>query len=108
MNGCIFCKIAKKEVDKEFTYEDSDIMVFPDINPIKPVHLLVVPKRHISDFSDLDKNLGDKIIETAQKMVKEKDLIGKGYRILVNGGGAQHIDHLHIHLIGPMGQKVGW
>lgn len=83
-------------------------MVFPDINPIKPTHLLVVPKKHIPDFLDLDKDLGEKIIDIAQKMVKEKDLMGKGYRILVNGGGAQHMDHLHIHLIGPMGLKVGW
>ena len=104
---CIFCKIAKKEIPKEFTYEDGDIMVFPDIHPIKPVHLLIVPKKHIKEFSEVsDSLLFQKLCAVVQKMAKEKDLIGKGYRIMVNAGGAQIIDHLHIHLIGPLGLQV--
>jgi len=109
MNDCIFCKIRDGEIAKEFTYQDDDIMVFPDIHPIKPIHLLIVLKKHIPDFSELeDNNSRLKIFETVQKMTKEQGLSGKGYRIVVNGGGAQHVDHLHMHLLGPMGLKVGW
>ena len=109
MNDCIFCKIRDGEIGKEFIYQDEDVMVFPDINPLKPTHLLTVPKKHIPDFSSLeDNNLKVKILDTIQKMVKEQDLEDKGYRIVVNGGGAQHVDHLHFHLLGPMGLKVGW
>ena len=103
MKDCIFCKIAKHEIPKEFTYEDDDIMVFPDINPLKPVHVLVVPKEHIEDFANLnDRNLFFKIKKTLDKVVKLEKLSDKGYRISVNGGGAQLINHLHFHVIGPI------
>ncbi len=109
MNDCIFCKISNGEVSKEFIYQDKDIMVFPDINPVKPIHLLIVPRIHVKDFSSLEDNsLKVKIFDTVQKMAKEQGLEDKGYRIVANGGGAQHVDHLHFHLLGPMGSKVGW
>lgn len=102
--GCIFCKIRDREIPKEFTYEDEDIMVFPDINPIKPIHLLVMPKKHIKDFLDFDDlALLEKVKNIIQKMIREQGLKGKGYRLVVNGGGAQIIDHLHVHLVGPLG-----
>lgn len=107
MDECIFCKISKHEVPKEFTYEDDEVMVFPDINPIKPIHLLVVSKKHIPDFSQI-KDLERKMFETVRNVIKEKGLSEGGYRLVINGGGAQVIDHLHIHVLGPMGQKVGW
>lgn len=107
MNGCIFCKIAKREIPKNFTYEDKDIMVFPDINPVAPVHLLIMPKRHIRDFEDFEDDiLMSKIRRAIQKMIKEQKIEDKGYRLVVNGGGAQIIDHLHIHLMGDIGRKV--
>lgn len=107
MTSCIFCKIAKREMPKGFTYEDGEVMVFPDINPIAPVHLLVVPKKHISELLEIsDENLVNKLWKTVQKMVKKTGLEDKGYRLTVNGGGAQIIDHLHIHLVGPMGKHV--
>lgn len=107
MDDCIFCKIARHEIPKEFTYEDEDVMVFPDINPIKPTHLLIVSKKHIKDFLDVEeKILFEKLCIVIQKMIKKMSLENKGYRILVNGGGAQIIDHLHIHLLGPIGLKV--
>lgn len=104
---CIFCKIASHEMSKDFTYEDEEIMVFPDIHPIKPIHLLIVPKKHIATFSHLDDDvvLG-KIRKIIQKMIVEFNLEGKGYRIVINGGGAQQIDHLHFHLTGPWGNKI--
>jgi len=107
MKDCVFCKIANKEIAKDFTYEDEDIMVFPDIHPVAPIHLLIVPKRHIRDFGDLrDDTLLGKLREVIQNMIKEQKIQDKGYRLVVNGGGAQIIDHLHIHLMGKIGQKV--
>lgn len=106
MSDCIFCKIANKEIPKEFDYEDEDIMVFPDIHPNRPTHLLIIPKKHISDFSEAeDSMLYEKIFSVVKKMVKEKGLENKGYRIVINGGGAQIIDHLHVHLLSPIGRK---
>lgn len=107
MNSCIFCQIARREIPKEFTYEDEEIVVFPDINPVRPVHLLIMPKKHIADFLDPAGDLLWKKLRTvAQKMIREQKLENRGYRILINGGGAQIIDHLHLHLMGPMGEKV--
>ena len=107
MNDCIFCKIAKGEISTKFVYEDSDVVVFPDIRPFKPVHLLIVPKKHIPDFLEVQNaSLFEKLCSIAQKMVKKEHLNGKGYRLSINGGGAQIINHLHIHLMGPMGLMV--
>ena len=107
MGNCIFCKIANREIPKVFTYEDKDIMVFPDIHPVAPVHLLIMPKIHIVDFFDLkNSELWDKLRIITQKMIKEQKVENKGYRLVVNGGGAQIIDHLHIHLMGRIGQKL--
>lgn len=105
--NCIFCKIAQKEIPKELLYEDRDVIAFEDIRPAKPVHLLIVPKKHIGDFLDIeDTSLLGKIGHTIQTLVKEKKLEKKGYRILLNGGGAQIVHHLHFHLLGPMGMAV--
>lgn len=105
--SCIFCKIISKEIPKEFTYEDSDVVAFPDIRPLKPIHLLVMPKVHIADFMTLENDrILAKIRKVIQALVKEHKLEGKGFRIVVNGAGAQIIDHLHFHLMGPMGKAV--
>lgn len=105
MKDCIFCKIAKHEISKEFGYEDSDVMVFDDINPLAPIHILIVLKKHVKDFIEFsDDKLWRKIREVAQMMVKKKGLTNKGYRFTINGGGAQIVDHLHIHITGPLGK----
>ena len=70
MNDCIFCSIRDGKIPKEFTYQDEDIMVFPDINPVKPIHLLVVTKKHIEDFLNFeDKELLNKINSVTQRMI---------------------------------------
>lgn len=107
MNDCIFCKIAHKEIPKKFTYEDENVMVFPDIHPLKPIHLLIIPKKHIVDVAGVeDPSLFAKLLQVVQKMITEQNLEGKGYRIVMNGGGAQIIDHFHIHLMGPVGKTA--
>lgn len=104
MDDCIFCKIRDGKIPKEFTYQDQDVMVFPDIHPLKPVHLLIVPKKHIADFLELeDEALVNRLHKVVQDMIREQNLEGKGYRVTVNGGGYQIVDHLHIHLLGPLG-----
>jgi diadenosine tetraphosphate (Ap4A) HIT family hydrolase len=68
---------------------------------------LIIPKKHIEDFLDLqDDGLFGKIRETVQKMVKEQNLTNKGYRVTINGGGAQVINHLHVHLLGPLSRTA--
>ena len=105
---CIFCKIANKEIPKDFIYEDSEIMVFDDIHPIKKVHILTMPKKHISDLLNLEEEkLLTKLMFKIKDLVKKYNLEDNGYRLVVNGGGAQEIDHLHIHLMGPMGRAIG-
>ncbi|OGH14399.1 MAG: hypothetical protein A3H50_01245 [Candidatus Levybacteria bacterium RIFCSPLOWO2_02_FULL_37_10] len=107
MIDCIFCKIAVHDTPKKFTYEDREIMAFPDIHPIAKVHILIMPKKHIKDLLELkDNSVLEKLKNIIQKIIKEQKLEDKGYRIVVNGGGAQVIDHLHFHLIGPLGKKV--
>jgi len=104
---CIFCKIITKQIPKEFTYEDDSIVVFPDIHPIKKVHLLVIPKKHIEDFLHIDDaTLMDKIRIVLQQLVRKNVLEDKGYKIVVNGGGGQVVPHLHFHLIGPTGRNA--
>lgn len=107
MENCIFCKISKGEVPKEFSYQDNEVMVFPDIHPVAPTHLLIVPREHIEDFSGIeDPSLVSKIIKIIQNLIKSNKLSDKGYKIILNGGGAQIINHLHFHLIGPVGHAV--
>ena len=107
MTDCIFCKIIKKEIPARILYEDSDMIVFPDIHPAKPVHLLIVLKQHISDLLELtDESLWSKVRLVIGKMVREQKLEGKGFRVGINGGGAQAIDHLHVHLMGPISKTA--
>jgi len=104
MNDCIFCKIVTGEIPKDFVYQDENIVAFDDISPVKPTHVLFIPKVHVESFEKIedDKFLAS-IRRGIQKVVEKKGLIGKGYKIVVNGGGAQVINHLHFHLMGPVG-----
>lgn len=107
MSECIFCKIARKEIPKEFAYEDDDIVAFDDINPVAPVHLLIIPKKHIKDFFEVeDDKIHLAISHAIKKLIEQKGLDSKGYRIEVNGGGAQDVFHLHFHLFGPRKQGM--
>jgi len=107
MEDCIFCKIVRGEIPKEFRYKDDNIVAFDDINPAAKTHVIFAPKEHIKAFEDLtsDAILGS-VRLGMQKLISEKNLAGVGYKIIVNGGGAQIVDHLHFHLIGPIGLKV--
>ena len=101
MKDCIFCRIINEEIPTKFVHKDSDIFVFHDINPKAPTHLLIVPREHIKTFLDLeDKHswLLTKMIKVVQRLVKDKKL-ERSFRVLINGGTHQIVDHLHFHLL---------
>ena len=105
MNDCIFCKIINKEIPSEIVYENEYVIAFKDINPKAPVHILIVPKKHIPTFNDITKDdfpIYNKIIEAVQKIAKDFNVAESGYRVLVNVNkeGGQVIYHLHVHLLG--------
>lgn len=109
MNECIFCKIINKEIPKEFTFESENVVVFPDINPSADIHLLIVPKKHIGGLVDIQKEHRDLLAEVYQvinKLVIENNLTDQAYRVVVNGGVAQHVPHLHFHLLGGNWKKM--
>ena len=102
---CLFCKIVNGQIPSEFLYEDDDFVVFRDINPAAPVHLLLVPKKHIRSINDLqeeDKDIISGLFMIAADMAKKQGVNESGYKLLFNveKGGGQVIFHLHLHLIG--------
>lgn len=100
---CIFCKIVSGEMGTEFAYEDDHVVAFNDIEPQKPVHMLVIPKKHVKEFLELeDDEVLSSVRKAVQQLILDNSLEKQGYRIEVNGGGFQLVDHLHFHLMGPM------
>lgn len=107
---CLFCQIAQQEIPADIVYEDDIVMVFKDINPKARVHHLIIPKKHIANFSQLsatDAQVLVKIMYTAKRIAREEGIDQSGYRLIfnVNDDGGQEVQHLHLHLIG--GQKLG-
>ncbi len=105
MENCIFCKIAQKEVPSEIIYEDEKVIVFKDLNPKAPVHLLVVPREHIASVRELeekDKEIIGELFLVAKKVAEKEGIGESGYKLAVNvgEGGGQEVFHLHIHLLG--------
>ena len=103
--GCIFCQIAHGQTDTEMLYQSDSLVVFKDINPHAPVHLLLVPKKHIrrvNDVSEADQGILAELILVAKQMAKEHGVARSGYKLIYNveRGGGQVVFHLHMHLIG--------
>lgn len=107
---CIFCKIAKKEISSTVVYEDELIVMFKDLNPIAPVHLLAVPKNHISSANDITPENSQIIAHIFEVIAKESKNLGLdgGYRIINNCGelGGQTVGHIHFHIVG--GKALAW
>ena len=102
-NDCIFCKIVKKEIPASIVYEDEELLVFKDINPIDKVHLLIIPKEHIENLFSCEKKhnaLLSKMLLLAPKLAKENGL--EGFRVMINSGekGGQEVFHIHFHVYG--------
>jgi histidine triad (HIT) family protein len=105
MEDCIFCKIAKKEIPAKIVYEDQRLLAFDDIEPKAPVHVLIIPKKHISSVAELkteDRELVGEIFMIAPKIADMKGIAKSGYRILANKGkdAGQTVEHIHFHLLG--------
>ena len=102
--SCIFCKIAAGEIPARKAHEDDDLLVFHDIHPWAPVHVLVVPKRHIASMAEVteaDAGLMGKMMVLAPKLMRDLGVTG-GFRQVINTGadGGQEVYHLHMHLMG--------
>lgn len=105
---CIFCKIINNEIPSTRVYEDDTIIAFNDINPIAPVHILVVPKVHINSLMELENNeLLIHILEVIKQIAKEQGIDKDGFRVVTNIGenAGQEVKHLHFHILG--GTKLG-
>ena len=104
MDNCIFCKIVRDEIPTKKIYEDDDVIAFNDINPVAPVHILLIPKLHIASLSETEEshlNLLGKMLLLIPKLAKDHGCTD-GYRTIINTGrvGGQEVLHLHIHIIG--------
>ena len=99
--NCIFCKIANKETESKILYENDKIIVFMDLNPNSNGHVLIVPKKHITDFTEIDNETLNEINNTAKKMHKiiMEKLKPDGIKLVVNYGELQVVKHYHLHLI---------
>lgn len=108
---CIFCKIVRRELESEVVYEDEEVMAFKDIHPIAPVHVLVVPKRHIASLADAteeDQEILGKTLLGLSRVARKLGLDASGYRTIVNTGrgAGQSVFHLHFHLLS--GKRFSW
>ncbi len=105
MSECIFCKIIKGEIPSNNVYENDETVVFKDINPVAPIHVLVVPKVHIESLEELNEQNIDIIGKIHLAILRTTKLLGineEGYRVIMNCGknGGQTVPHLHYHIIG--------
>ncbi|MGI6713308.1 MAG: histidine triad nucleotide-binding protein [Bacillota bacterium] len=110
MSDCVFCKIVNKEIPAQIVYEDEEIMAFKDIHPLAPIHILFIPKKHISDISQIqsdDAGLIGRIHIAAVQVARELGIESNGFRLVNNcrSHGGQEVYHLHFHLLG--GRKLG-
>ncbi len=111
MTDCIFCKIAAGEIPADKVYEDDQILAFNDINPQAPVHVLIIPKRHVATLNDLTPEDGELIgglYLAAKKVASDLGVADGGYRTLINCGrdGGQDVFHIHLHLLA--GRRMQW
>lgn len=108
---CLFCKIINKEIKGDIVYENNKILAFRDINPQAPVHIIIVPKKHLASLNDItmhDNELLGEIQNVAKELSKQENLSKDGYRVVVNCGKAagQTVSHIHYHLLG--GRNFTW
>ena len=112
MADCIFCKIAQKEIPSQLVYEDEQCVAFKDLEPQAPVHVLVIPKKHVESLlalTDADRDLVAPIlVDVVPQLAKKLGVAEKGFRVVANTGeeGGQSVKHLHFHLLG--GRSMQW
>lgn len=109
-DNCLFCKIAAKEIQSEAVYEDDHVFAFKDIAPQAPVHVLVIPKQHISSLdmvTDAEREIMGIVMERAAHIARKLNINDAGYRTIINTNkdGGQVVYHIHIHILG--GKAIG-
>lgn len=108
---CVFCGIVAGEIPAKLVHRDEEVLAFQDLNPQAPVHILIIPRRHVTSLADLDDNdrdLAGNLLLVARKVAREQGLEADGFRLVANTGvdGGQSVAHLHFHLLG--GRSLGW
>ena len=109
MSDCLFCKMASGEIKPDIVYQDEKVLAFRDINPQAPVHILIIPKKHVKTLNDLDDSvLAGHLLKTAIELAQQEGLAEDGYRTVFNCNedGGQEVFHLHLHLLG--GRQMSW
>jgi len=109
MTDCLFCKMVSGEITPDVVFEDDKVLAFRDIHPQAPMHVLIVPKRHIANLNELDDAaLGGRILQTAAKIAEQLGYAQSGYRTIFNcnDDGGQTVHHLHLHMLG--GRPLAW
>jgi len=106
---CIFCKIVAGDIPADILYRDDKVVAFRDINPLSPVHVLIIPGEHIAGLSDLTEErsiLVSQMVNVANRLARSEGIAESGYRVVINCGeqGGQLVPHLHMHLMG--GRKL--
>ena len=109
MSDCVFCKIVEGKIPCTKIYEDEKVLAFDDIQPMAPVHVIIIPKEHIFTMLDINvsqNNIADCLMSAAQKVAKIKNVAERGFRTVINcnAEGGQVVFHLHMHLLG--GKKL--
>ena len=107
--SCIFCRIARGEIPAQIVMTNEEIAAFKDLNPQAPVHILIVPKKHVASLDDsTDSDLVGRMMALAAAIARQEGIAKGGYRTVINTGkdGGQSVDHLHIHLLG--GRQMTW
>jgi histidine triad (HIT) family protein len=108
-DSCIFCRIAHGEIPAQMVANNKQIVAFRDLNPQAPVHILIVPRKHVASLDDAtDSDLIGRMIALAAAIARQEGIAKSGYRTVINTGknGGQSVDHLHIHLLG--GRPMTW
>ncbi|MEA2015286.1 MAG: histidine triad nucleotide-binding protein [Actinomycetota bacterium] len=111
MEDCLFCKIIKGEVKSDIVFESDNVLIFKDISPEAPVHLIAIPKKHISSIMEIDKLDGSalrELMEAISKVAVEQGIDKDGFRVVTNTGSnaGQVVNHLHFHILGK--RKFNW
>jgi histidine triad (HIT) family protein len=110
-DACLFCRVSRGEIPASIVYETDDLLAFRDINPQAPVHLLVIPRRHIATLDELrdgDLDVVGKLVTTAAELARREGIAASGYRVVMNcnADGGQSVYHIHLHLLG--GRTLTW
>lgn len=111
MTGCLFCKMVEGEIKADVVYETDSLFAFRDINPCSPVHVLLIPKKHIANLAELDDEdtlLMGEMMQAAKKIAEAEGLSESGYRTVMNckEDGGQTVYHMHMHILG--GRAFTW